>query len=304
MEHPYARLLAASERVSWKLEEVLPPGSKLDFQRVFLPRSLVDTSHAFLSPPEQRALNHITGNAYLNLFAFVEEYIVADILNHAQAYVFEDEHKLRAMLRFAEEEVKHQRLFRSFRTLFEESFPTPCGVLGEAEHVAGVILLHHPLAVMLTTYHLELVTQEQYRMYTRAKDEDIDPLFISLVRHHWVEEAQHAELDRLEIDAMVEGVGAAEMVSVFDDYLAICSAFDGLLFQQAGLDVDSLERAAGRALPGEQRLEVRRRQHAAYRRMFLELGLGHKRFRECISAIAPEAHARLDATLDAWAKAA
>lgn len=44
--------------------------------------------------------------------------------------------------------------------------------------------------------HLEWMIQLHYVDSVRA-DEALDPQFCSLLRHHWMEEAQHAKLDTL-----------------------------------------------------------------------------------------------------------
>src|SRR5207244_3840972 len=116
----------------------------------------------FLSAAQQRTLNQITGNAYINLFAFVEEYIIAMALQHAHAEVFGDHTAIRALSRFADEEAKHQALFLRFVAAFNRDFPHKCEVLGAAAQVAAVIMSKSPMAVVLVTLHLELITQQHY----------------------------------------------------------------------------------------------------------------------------------------------
>ena len=53
----------------------------------------------------------------------------------------------------------------------------------------------------LVILHIEWITQRHY--IESVKDVvELDPLFKSLLRHHWMEEAQHAKLDTLMIDAL------------------------------------------------------------------------------------------------------
>ena len=48
-------VLASSVKAAWQVEDVLPPGAKLDFTRRFLPEALARTdSIAFLSDGEKR----------------------------------------------------------------------------------------------------------------------------------------------------------------------------------------------------------------------------------------------------------
>ena len=96
--YTYEDCIHNSEKVAWRIDDVLPVGSRLDFTRAFLPEVMVRSKVlAFLSDMERLKLNHIFANAYLNLFAFVEEYIAADIVRHANAAQFGDDHALRAL---------------------------------------------------------------------------------------------------------------------------------------------------------------------------------------------------------------
>src|SRR5690606_41592621 len=73
-EYNFASVLAASARAAWQIEDVLPEGAALDFNRPFLPESLACTAAAEgLSAEEERILNQIRGHEYLVLFGLVEE---------------------------------------------------------------------------------------------------------------------------------------------------------------------------------------------------------------------------------------
>src|SRR5262249_11881349 len=122
LNYDYAACVRSSERVAWRLDDVIPAGTRLDFSRPFLPQSLAGREIGFLAPHDVRALNQITGNAYVNLFAFVEEYILATVVSHAQAEIDGDVDAVRALTRFADEEAKHQQMFRRFIAAFARDF--------------------------------------------------------------------------------------------------------------------------------------------------------------------------------------
>src|SRR5580704_3640980 len=257
----YESCVRASERISWKLDDVFPPDMKLDFALRFLPETMAGSAElGFLSQSEQLKLNQITGNSYLYLFYFVEEYIIASVVQHANAEMFGDPAALRALLRFADEEVKHQQLFTRFRGAFERDFGVAC----------DVILSKTPMAVMLTTLHLELVTQQHYvEGYREGEVKGLDPFFASLLKHHWLEESQHAKIDALELAKLAEGATAAHIDAAVDDYIGILDAFSGLLAQQGQLDVASLERAAGRAFDDAETKAIAGHQARTYRRALI-----------------------------------
>ncbi len=293
LSYDYASVVRNSEKVSWTVDEVMPPGTRLDFGRPFLPDALEGSSRVpGLTPAERLKLNHITSNAYMNLFAFLEEYIIAMAVNHAQAEMHGDHDAIRALVRFAEEELKHQKLFFRYLDAFKEGFGHPCRVLGDAAAVAHVILSKSPMAVLLMTLHLEIMTQAHYTESAR-NDDRLDPLFVSLLEHHWLEEAQHAKIDALELAKLVEDATPELIQKAFDDYLDLLGDFDGLLASQARMDLTSLSGALGRAFSEAEGLEIVRQQHAAYRRTFLVLGMTNPMFVKIAGQMYSEGAARV-----------
>ena len=109
-----------------------------------------------------------------------------------------------ALLQFAGEEAKHVHLFKLFCEEFEKGFGDKPAVIGPPEAIAQAILAHDPLAVALTILHIEWMTQRHYQESVKD-DQELDPQFKSLLKHHWMEEAQHAKLDTLVVEALSEG---------------------------------------------------------------------------------------------------
>jgi hypothetical protein len=281
----YASCIKNSEKVAWRIEDVLAADAQLDYGRPFLPSALSGESGVpSLSASEGRRLNQITGYAYLNLFAFVEEYIIDAAMRQAADEVHGDHVALRALLRFSEEEVKHQEMFHRAIALLSRSFGTEVDVLGDAAAVAGVILSKDPLAVMLVTLHLELMTQEHYTESVRD-DAAIDPLFRSMLKHHWIEEAQHARIDALEVAKLANQATPEQIAKAFDDYVDLIGAFDGLLGMQAKMDVENLRRATGVELDAA---AVEAAQYAAYRNTFLLMGMRNRQFVEYTNKVSAE----------------
>jgi hypothetical protein len=291
--YDYASCIRGSEKVSWKIDNVMPPDTKLDFSRAFLPEGLFSIQKIeCLSREERLTLNQISGNSYLNLFAFVEEYITAMAVKHAQAELFGDHVAVRALVRFAEEEAKHQQLFWRYCKTFERDFGHKCHLLESAADVAGVILGKSALAVTTVTLHLELMTQAHYTETVRG-NQDLDPLFSNLLRHHWMEESQHARIDVLELDKLLEGADEEAITTCFDEYIGLIEAFDGLLMMQSKLDVQTLSGALGRAFSDEEVAAIVASQHRSYRQTFLVSGMTNKSFLEVVTQISPDATLRI-----------
>jgi hypothetical protein len=295
----YEAVLATSERAGWRLDDVFGPNQRLDFASNFMPEALSRTAAApGLAPDEQRLLNQIDGHQYLALFGVIEEFILPFLLDHARPLLNTDDYRVRALLQFAGEEAKHIHMFRRFRTAFAAGFGTKCEVIGPPEAIAAEVLRHDPLAVALTILHIEWMTQSHYLDSVRD-DRNLDPLFKSLLRHHWIEEAQHAKIDTLMVLALAEGRSEIEIVAAANEYLQIGVFLDGGLAQQAELNLQAFERAAGRALPD--RAALLAQQHQAARWTYLGSGMVHPQFVDTLERLSPAARARVDAVAPQFA---
>lgn len=283
----YEKTLHSSQRATWSLEEVLPEESRLDFTRRFLPDALARVESArFLTDDQRRLLNQVRGHAYLRIFGLVEEFILPFVLDHARAELALDDWRTRALLQFAGEEAKHIQLFRRFALLFEQGFGHTCGVIGPPEAVAKHVLAHDPLGVALLILHIEWMTQRHYLDAVRD-DSGLDPLFKSLLRHHWMEEAQHARLDTLLVEALASGRDEARRAAGVDAYLALGAFLDQALAQQVELDLDALERASGRRLDDSSRAELRALQMQANRWTYIGSGMSHPEFLATLGRVGP-----------------
>jgi hypothetical protein len=287
----YESVLASSLKGAWQLDDVFPPDQDLDFSRNFLPESLARTAAlGNLSADEQRALNHINAHQYLRMFAMVEEFIIPALLDHSRTMVRGQPAALRAMLNFAGEEAKHIHMFERFEDAFVRQFPVVCEMIGPSEAIGAEVLRHRPLAVGLTILMFEWMSQVHY--VDSVKDSgDIDPLFKKMLKHHWIEEAQHAKLDTLVIDAMRSELDADGLDASIDDFLEILAFFDAGLQAQAGLNLDALERLTGRKL--DDRDAIQDQQHQAARWTFLGSGLTHRTFIETLEELSPQGAARV-----------
>ena len=286
-------VLASSARACWRLEDVIPDEARLDFGCAFLPDSLArSASLPGLSETERRTLNQIRGHEYLTMFGLVEEFILPFVLDHARPQLAGDDWRTRALLQFASEEAKHIQLFRTFQARFRDGFATPCGVIGPPEAVAAEVLRHDPLSVALIILHIEWMSQRHYLDSVRDA-RDLDPLFKSLLKHHWIEEAQHAKLDTLMVEALAQGRDEAAIDAAIDGYLEIGAFLDDGLKAQAGMNLDALETAISRTLPDELRADLLVRQHRALRWTYLGSGMTHPRFVGTLTAMSPAARDRI-----------
>jgi hypothetical protein len=286
----YEATLASSLRAQWQLDDVLRKDQDLDFSRNFLPESLARTAQLTgLNAFEQKTLNQIAAHEYLVMFGVVEEFILPFLLDHARPHLLDDDWRVRALLNFASEEAKHIHLFKRFHAAFVRGFPVECQMIGPSEAIGAEILRHDPLAVGLVILMIEWMTQQHY-LGSIKDDGDIDPLFKNLLRNHWIEEAQHAKLDTLIVDALAEGRSEAEIDKAVDEVFEIAMFLDGGLKAQAEFNVDALEKAINQTVLNRE--EIIAQQHQAGRWTFIGSGLVHERFKSTVENISPKAAAR------------
>ena len=287
----YEATLASSLRAQWQLDDVLREDQELDFSRNFMPDSLARTAAVTgLNPFEQRILNQISAHQYLSIFGVVEEFILPFLFDHARPALRGDDWRVRALINFASEEAKHIHLFKRFHEAFVRGFPVACEVIGPSEAIGAEVLRHDPLAVGLVILMIEWMTQQHYIGSIRDNG-DIDPLFKSLMKHHWMEEAQHAKLDTLIVDALAEGRSEAEIDQAIDEFFEIGAFLDGGLLTQAGFNVDALEKVIGRKV--ENRDELIAQQHQAARWTYVGSGMVHERFIATLKTLPGSAAARI-----------
>jgi hypothetical protein len=298
--YSYEAALAASETIHWRVEEISGGDKRLDFTRPFMPESLAQTEPlSFLTKEEKRILNQIRGNAYLCIFGLVEEFILPFVLDHARPQLQGDDYRVRALLQFAGEEAKHIQLFKRFKQEFEDGFGTDCQVIGPPEAIAAAILTHDPLGVAITTLHIEWMVQRHY-LDSIKDDQELDPQFKSLLKHHWIEEVQHAKLDTLMVGTLAANRSEEGVLRAVEEYLEIGGFLDNGLQQQVEFDLNSFEQASGRTLSEAQREEFRRVQLRANRWTYLGTGMTHERVLETLESLTPKARQRVESVSPAF----
>lgn len=296
--YTYQDCLDNSKKVSWKEDEILA-GRNFDFSKRFLPNKLTGVDEIeCLNDDEKRRLNQIMGNAYCHIFAFVEEFIIPAITEEAMDDVYGDEVKLRALLRFAEEELKHQQLFRRSIDLFGQGLGTECGLIPDREEVAKVVRSKSKLAVLLLTSVIEWFTQLHYIEHVRD-DSDLDGLFRDLLKFHWAEEAQHAKLDALLIGELAEKLTPEERETAIDEVIELGGAIDGLLSQQIGLNIEAFEKVTGRTLTAAEKEEITTKTQRAWRWTFLVSGLEHPNVVKLVSELTTQGPGKIKGVVEA-----
>lgn len=293
--YSYKETIVASQKVNWKIEDLIGGDRRLDFSKRFLPEPLARVEKlAFLDEDEKKVLNQIRAHAYLCIFGLVEEFILPFVLDHVRPSLSDDDYRVRAFLQFAGEEAKHIQLFKLFSEDFRDGFGTECEVIGPASEVAKAVLQHDPLAVALAILHIEWMTQRHYIESVRD-DNGLDPQFKSLLKNHWLEEAQHAKLDTAMVLTLASTMDKDAIAKAVDEYLEIGGFLDNGIRQQTMLDLDAFQRATGRELNETERDEFIEVQHQANRWTYLGTGMTHPKFLDAVGQLDIAQKERLEA---------
>lgn len=231
----YARCIAASKKVRWDIDIDVLRGRVLDKDCDFLPRSLslVDQL-SFLTDPERRFMSQLQGRTYANLFGVIERYINAKILELSGDHWFGDQVALEALVRFSDEELKHQELFRRVEQLAAAVMPAGYRCVADGNAIAGVVLGKSTWAVLALTCHIELFTLVHYKKSIAS--EELSSLWKDVFLYHWKEESQHAILDELEWKRVNAEITDADRDHAVDELIELVVAVDGVLQTQAEAD--------------------------------------------------------------------
>ncbi|HIC81535.1 MAG TPA: hypothetical protein EYP07_11310, partial [Kiloniellaceae bacterium] len=146
----FARCIEASKRVNWDIDRDVIRGRVFDTDETFLPQGLSKVQELdFLTDAEQRFLSRIQGRTYAYIFGLVERFINAKVLDLSRAHALGDQTALEALVRFSEEELKHQELFRRIEALAEEQMPPGYKQAGDRDAIAAAVLSMESWAVLM-----------------------------------------------------------------------------------------------------------------------------------------------------------
>jgi hypothetical protein len=286
----YAKCIEVSKRISWDIDRDVIRGRQFDFAKKFLPNgmSLVDQLD-FLTADERLFLSQVQGRTYANMFGLVERFISAKILDLSRNHSLGDQTVLEALVRFTDEEIKHQELFRRIELMIAERMPSGYKFLPQPNDVAFVVLGKSTWAVLALTLQIELFTQLHYRESIEA-DPDLSELYKDVFLFHWKEESQHAIVDELEWHREDNKLSAEERNLAVIELIALVAAVDSILQAQAPADVDYLVANCQRSFTPAQIERLRTCVLQAYRLQYIVSGVKAPRFDEILGGMITAEH--------------
>lgn len=274
----FARCIAKSKQVRWDIDADVIRGRRLDLTHRFLPDSLSRVEELdFLSSAERRYLSQVQGRTYANMFGLVERFIGAKVMEISRDHWLGDQTALEALIRFGDEELKHQALFRRIEAMAGEVMPAGYAFEWDPNEVAAIVLGKSTWAVLALTLHIELFTQSHFRQSVEP-DARLSPLFKDVLLFHWREESQHAILDELEWRRIDAALTPSAREYAVDEFIALVGAVDQILQAQAQADAGYFARTLTRRLDPAEIAAVRDTVLAAYRWQYIRSGAEHPHF--------------------------
>jgi hypothetical protein len=285
----YAKCIETSKRIRWDIDRDVIRGRSFDLTKKWLPDGLsrIDLL-PFLGAAERRLVSQIQGRTYANMFGLVERFIGAKMLEVTREHGLGDQVAMEALVRFTDEELKHQALFRRLDAMMADDMPAGYVFVPQPNEVAQVVLGKATWAVLALTCHIELFSQAHYRE-SIDPDEHLSDLWKDVFMFHWKEESQHAILDEMEWQREDARTGVAQRDGAVTDFIDLVGAVDGLLGLQAAADTDYFLRVCGRPFDAQQVHAISATMLKAYRWQYILSGAQHPHFIKLLSGMTTHA---------------
>jgi hypothetical protein len=274
----YAQMVRSSKKSEWQIDRDLLQDRSFDFSRKFLPDGLSQVDRlTFLDAAQARLLSQIQGRTYAYIFGLVERFISAKMLDQGRAHVFDNQLALEALVRFSNDEIKHQELFRRMETMMGSKLPAGYRQVADPNEVARAVLAASTWAVLALTCHIELFVQAHY-VQSIAPREELCPLFKDVFKFHWKDESRHVVLDELEWQDEHAKLSSAEHDQAVNDLITLVAAVDAILQAQSAADADYFISHASRSFSVDETAQIKACVLSAYRWQYIISGVRHPHF--------------------------
>ena len=280
----YEKCLTRMRDVSWVLDDIFPENQKVGLEIPFLPSSLVFISQeiSFLTSQQLLSLNHVSTYSYLHFFYFLEEFIVAKA--NQFGYFASTHNEQQAMSNFSVEEVKHQFLFLRVKHAIKDGLGFTPMVVNMEKEVTKQLMEISNIAALLFILHFEIITQDHYLNCIKS-DAELEPVIVKVLKHHWMEECQHANLDYLMLESIIDKTNKEDQVLAIEAYVDCIKSLKPVFALQAGFDIDNLECLQKVTFSSEQRKLLEANQQHIYENIFIAMALNNQHFQKARTAL-------------------
>jgi hypothetical protein len=278
--HDYAKCIEVSKRVRWDIDNDVIRGREFDFSQKFLPDGISRIDRLdFLTGEQKVLLSQVQGRTYANMFGFVERFITAKVLELTRDHWLGDQVALEALVRFTDEELKHQALFRRIEKMMADGMAPGYQFLPGPDEVAAAVLKKSTWAVLALILEIELFTQEHYKQ-SIAPEENLSDLYKDVFLFHWKEETTHAIMDELEWPREDTKLTPEQRDRAIDEVIELVAAVDGILQAQCAADVDYFLKICKGSFTEEEIERIKSGVLKAYRWQYIFSGMEHPRFQK------------------------
>jgi hypothetical protein len=285
----YAKCIEVSKRIRWDIDRDVIRGRSFEYSKKFLPDGLSKVGELdFLSADERRLMSQIQGRTYANMFGLVERFIGPKIVEVSREHWLGDQTAFEALVRFTDEELKHQELFRRIERMVAQGMPGGYSFMPQPNDVATAVLGKSTWAVLALICHIELFVLAHYREAIEP-DAQLSGLWKDVFTFHAREESQHAILDELEWKRENGRITPEERDRAVDDLIALVAAVDGILQMQAAADTDYFLRICGRLFDKAQVAGIKETMLSAYRWQYITSGVQDERFQKILGGMTTDA---------------
>jgi hypothetical protein len=296
--HNYAKCIEVSKRVRWDIDKDVIRGREFNFSQKFLPEGISQIDRLdFLTKEQKVLLSQVQGRTYANMFGFVERFITAKVLEVTRDHWLGDQVALEALVRFTDEELKHQALFRRIEKMMADGMAPGYQFLADPDEVATAVLKKSTWAVLALILEIELFTQEHYKQSIEP-EENLSDLYKDVFLFHWKEETTHAIMDELEWPREDKKLTPAQRDRAIDEVIELVAAVDGILQTQCTADVDYFLKICKGSFNEDEIERIKASVLKAYRWQYIFSGVEHPRFQKLfIDLTTEDQRQRIDAAL-------
>jgi hypothetical protein len=284
----YAKCIEVSKRVRWDIDKDVIRGRQFDFSQKFLPDGISKVDQLdFLNEDEKRFLSQVQGRTYANMFGFVERFITAKVLETTHDHWLGDQTALEALIRFSDEELKHQELFRRIEKMMADGMPQGYNFLPDSDEVAAAVLKNSTWAVMAFILEIELFTQEHYKKSIEPEI-NLSELYKDIFLFHWKEETTHAMMDEMEWPREDSKLSDEDRNQAVEELIAMVADVDGILQNQSAADIEYFIKVCGRSFTDDEVQRIKDLVLKAYRWQYIFSGVEHPRFQKLYQELTTE----------------
>jgi hypothetical protein len=158
----------------------------------------------------------------------------------------------------------------------------------------NAVLAFPLLSRFLLLAAFELGTQRHYVDSIRTSNGTAsDPLYVDVLKNHWIEESQHVKLDLLEAARLAAGMTSDELSQAFDGVLGLGRIIGQTFVGQVEQELATFETVTGRALSKLEIDPLRDALNQSLQAIIAGVSLTHPDFKQLALELSAEGAAKL-----------